>query len=138
MRRGKSLKAGNTRHYAVGYAKPPTASRFKPGQSGNAKGRPKGRKNFKTLIRNAMTAKISIQEGGRNRQVSKLEGVVLRQIQNALQGDDRSAMAVMKIASQLNLLDDVADNGSIEEALSASDERILQELVSRRRGAKGR
>jgi hypothetical protein len=47
-------------------------------------------------------------------------------------------MAVMKIASQLNLLDDVADNGSIEEALSASDERILQELVSRRRGAKGR
>jgi hypothetical protein len=85
-----------------------------------------------------MTAKISIQEGGRNRQVSKLEGVVLRQIQNALQGDDRSAMAVMKIASQLNLLDDVADNGSIEEALSASDERILQELVSRRRGAKGR
>jgi hypothetical protein len=64
--------------------------------------------------------------------------VVLRQIQNALQGDDRSAMAVMKIASQLNLLDDVADNGSIEEVLSASDERILQELVSRRRGAKGR
>jgi hypothetical protein len=85
-----------------------------------------------------MTAKISIQEGGRNRQVSKLEGVVLRQIQNALQGDDRSAMAVMKIASQLNLLDDVADNGSIEAALSASDERILRELVSRRRGAKGR
>jgi len=38
MRRGKSLKSGNTRHYAVGYAKPPTASRFKPGQSGNAKG----------------------------------------------------------------------------------------------------
>jgi hypothetical protein len=74
MRRGKSLKTGNTRHYTVGYAKPPTASRFKPGQSGNAKGRPKGRKNFKTLIRNAMTAKISIQEGGRNRQVSKLEG----------------------------------------------------------------
>jgi hypothetical protein len=138
MRREKSLGTVNTRHYTVGYAKPPTASRFKPGQSGNVKGRPKGRKNFKTLIRDAMTAKISIQEGGRNRQVSKLEGVVLRQIQSALQGDDRSAMAVMKIASQLNLLDDVADTGSAEAALSANDERILQELVNRRNGGKRR
>jgi hypothetical protein len=138
MRQRKSSKTGNTRHYAIGYAKPPTASQFKPGQSGNAKGRPKGRKNFKTLIRNAMTAKISIQENGRNKQVSKLEGVVLRQLQSALQGDDKSAMAVMKIATQLNLLDDVADNGPVEAALSASDERILQVLASRGRGVKGR
>jgi hypothetical protein len=35
-------------------------------------------------------------------------------------------MAVMKIASQLNLLDDVADNGSIEAALSASDTNYPQ------------
>jgi Family of unknown function (DUF5681) len=29
--------------YAVGYGCPPTSSQFQPGQSGNAKGRPKGR-----------------------------------------------------------------------------------------------
>jgi hypothetical protein len=138
MKQAKSSKTGNIRHYAIGYAKPPTASQFKPGQSGNPKGRPKGRKNFKTLIRNAMTAKISIQENGRNKQVSKLEGVVLRQIQSALQGDDKSAMAVMKIASQLNLLDDVGDNAPVEAPLSANDERILQELANRRHGAKRR
>ncbi|MEM9435268.1 MAG: DUF5681 domain-containing protein [Pseudomonadota bacterium] len=31
--------------YDVGYGKPPTANQFKPGQSGNPKGRPKGSKN---------------------------------------------------------------------------------------------
>ena len=30
--------------YAVGYAKPPVDSQFKPGHSGNARGRPRGEK----------------------------------------------------------------------------------------------
>ncbi len=80
-----------------------------------------------------MTAKISIQEGSSNRQVSKLEGVVLRQLQSALKGDDRSAMAVMKIATQLGILDDAADatGATAESSLTANDERILQELFRR-------
>jgi Family of unknown function (DUF5681) len=120
--------------YAVGYGKPPITSRFKPGQTGNAKGRPKGHKNLKTLIRQAMTARIVIQEGSSNRQVSKIEGVVLRQLQNALKGNDRSAMAVIRMALQLGFLDDVADGNQTEATLSATDERILQELLARRGG----
>lgn len=30
--------------YDVGYAKPPVGTRFKPGQSGNPKGRPRGQR----------------------------------------------------------------------------------------------
>jgi hypothetical protein len=120
--------------YVVGYGKPPAASRFKPGQTGNPRGRPKGRKNLKTLIRQAMTAKISVQEGSSNRQVSKIEGVVLRQLQNALKGNDRSAMAVIRMALQLGFLDDSSDNHQAEEVFSAADERILQELINRRGG----
>jgi len=36
--------------YEVGYGKPPKHGQFKPGQSGNPKGRPKGRKNFPVLL----------------------------------------------------------------------------------------
>ena len=138
MKRVKSRqdKHDHGRAYTVGYAKPPSASRFEPGVSGNVKGRPKGRKNLKTLIKQAMTATITVQEGTSGRQVTKLEGVVLRQLQNALKGNDRSAMAVIKMANEIGLLDDATDVSGTESNLSAADERILKELFAQRHGVK--
>src|SRR5215831_13358152 len=107
--------------YKVGYGKPPEASRFKSGISGNAKGRPKGSKNLKTLIRRAMTSAIAIQEGSRTRWVSKIEGVVLRQLQDALKGNDRAAMAVIKMAIQMGFLEDPESNPAEATSLSTSD-----------------
>jgi hypothetical protein len=37
-----------TPQYAVGYCRPPSETRFKKGQSGNPKGRAKGRRNVKS------------------------------------------------------------------------------------------
>lgn len=123
--------------YRVGYGKPPKSSRFKSGSSGNAKGRPKGSKNLKTLIRRAMTSTVSVREGSRSRRVSKIEGVVLRQLQDALKGNDRSAMAIIKMAIQMGFLEDPDSNAVEATALSASDERIL-ELLTRRHKARRR
>jgi hypothetical protein len=122
--------------YAVGYGRPPIASRFKPGTSGNSKGRPRGSKNLKTLIRQAMTANISIREGAARRRVSKIEGVVLRQLESALKGNDRSAMAVIKMATQLGFLEDSGNGSGATTDLSAADERILEQLLSHRAGAR--
>ena len=36
--------------YEVGFSKPPESGRFKTGQSRNTKGRPKGSKNFATVV----------------------------------------------------------------------------------------
>ena len=119
------------RGYAIGYGRPPIESRFQPGTSGNPRGRRKGSKNLKTLIRKAMTASISIQEGTKTRRVSKIEGVVLHQLQSALKGDDRSAMAVIKMAMQMGLLEEPASNAAEDTALSGADERILDELLAR-------
>jgi hypothetical protein len=38
----------------IGYARPPVASRFKKGQSGNPLGRPKGKKNMATEFQEAL------------------------------------------------------------------------------------
>lgn len=127
--RGKSHPPSN---YPVGYGRPPLAARFKPGTSGNAKGRPKGGRNLKTLIKEAMTAGISIQEGEKTKRVSRIEGVVLRQLQKALMGSDRAAMAVVKMALQLGFLEDAQNNQS-ELALSQQDQLILNQLVNRNR-----
>jgi len=130
--RGDAASRGKPdRAYAVGYGRPPIESRFQPGTSGNPRGRRKGSKNLKTLVRKAMTASISIQEGTKTRRVSKIEGVVLRQLQSALKGDDRSAMAVIKMAMQMGLLEEPAINAAEDTALSGGDERILDELLAR-------
>ena len=85
-----------------------------------------------------MTSTISIQEGSRSRRVSKIEGVVLRQLQDALKGNDRSAMAIIKMAIQMGFLEDPDSNSAEATALSASDERILAELFTRQKKAKRR
>ena len=50
--------------YDVGFGKPPKNSRFKPGQSGNPKGRPKGAKGLRTELKEELSERISVTEGG--------------------------------------------------------------------------
>ena len=131
-KRGDAPSRGKPdRAYAVGYGRPPIESRFQPGTSGNPRGRRKGSKNLKTLIRKALTASISIREGTKTRWVSKIEGVVLHQLQSALKGDDRSAMAVIKMAMQMGLLEEPASNADENTALTGADERILKDFLAR-------
>ena len=85
-----------------------------------------------------MTSTVSIREGSRSRRVSKIEGVVLRQLQDALKGNDRSAMAIIKMAIQMGFLEDPDSNPVEANALSASDERILEQLLARRHKARRR
>jgi hypothetical protein len=79
-----------------------------------------------------MTANILVQEGQNSRRVSRIEGVVLRQLQSALKGSDRAALAVIKMALQLRFLED-SESNTAETALSPEDERIINELVARSR-----
>jgi hypothetical protein len=130
--RGEKSASDRAAHHPVGYGQPPLVSRFKPGTSGNPRGRPKGRKNLRTLIKEAMTANILVQEGQNSRRVSRIEGVVLRQLQSALKGSDRAALAVIKMALQLRFLED-SESATAETALSPEDERIINELVARSR-----
>ena len=40
--------------YEVGYRRPPKTTRFKPGQSGNPKGRPAKARNFKSDVKKTL------------------------------------------------------------------------------------
>ncbi len=76
-------------HEEVGYGKPPTRRRFK--KSGNLKGRPKGAKNRKTIVKAVANEMHTLIEDGKRRRRSTLELVLLRLRNMALEeGNDRA------------------------------------------------
>lgn len=75
----------------VGYGKPPKASQFKKGQSGNPKGRPKGNPDFSTSLQKALRETVVINEKGRRKTISKLEAV-LKQLANKVASGDLRAL----------------------------------------------
>jgi Family of unknown function (DUF5681) len=74
-------------NYVVGKGRPPLTTRWKPGQSGNPKGRPKGVKNMMTYFRQALNRKIDIKAGGRFRKVTAREAIAMTYTNLALKGD---------------------------------------------------
>jgi hypothetical protein len=85
------------RDYEVGYGRPPKATRFKKGQSGNPKGRPKSSKAVATILEETFSRKISITENGKKQQISLLEAI-LRQLANgAVKGEMRHIDRVLKL-----------------------------------------
>ncbi len=67
----------------VGYRKPPMRRRFK--DSGNPKGRPKGAKNRKTIVRMVANERHTVHEKGKRRRRTTLEFVLLRLSKMALE-----------------------------------------------------
>lgn len=85
--------------YETGYGKPPAATRFKPGQSGNPKGRPKGSKNkrpgmheerMKDLILDEAYRDITIREGHRSVTIPMAQAVMRSLAVNAAKGQHRA------------------------------------------------
>ena len=82
--------------YEVGFKKPPKATRFAKGQSGNPNGRPKGKKNMATVIMAAANELVTINENGKTRQITKFEAIC-KQIHNkAIGGDIGATRLVMQ------------------------------------------
>lgn len=90
-----SRPSGN---YEVGYGRPPQAARFKPGQSGNPKGRPKGAKNLLTLFREELERSVPVTQNGRTQMMSKARVAVIQQVDKAAKGDAKAFAALMKYA----------------------------------------
>ena len=82
---------------AVGYRRPPKDTRFAKGQSGNPRGRPRGRKK-KTIPYDAVLGqKVTIREGGRERRVTAAEAFVRHLLKRGLEGDISATRAALDL-----------------------------------------
>lgn len=79
--------------YPVGYGKPPQASRFVKGQSGNPKGRPPKPKSAELTVIERVANEVcgSIMLRGKKRPLTLEEGLLRKAIAAAVQGDLKEA-----------------------------------------------
>ena len=86
-----------TADYELGYDKPPMIMRFKPEESGNRRGRPRGSKNRKTIVREiAHEMHTVVEQDGRRRRRSTLELMLLALCNLAAGGNVRAFRAYKK------------------------------------------
>ena len=88
-------------NYKVGYGKPPKATRFKRGRSGNPKGRPKGSLNLATDLAAELGEQITVREDGRPRRISKQRALIKSLMAKALQGDVRATAALLALYARV-------------------------------------
>lgn len=117
-----------SKSYEVGYRKPPEKTQFKPGQSGNSKGRPKGTKNLKTDLKEELNEPVSFRENNVGGTLSKQRILLKTLVAKGMKGDVRAINLVFNLIAQL-LVD---ENNTIEEApLSPFEETILDDFEER-------
>lgn len=82
--------------YEVGYGKPPKATQFKKGQSGNSKGRPKKSENVRTLLRETLNQRVQVRVNGKVKTIRLREAYVQKLTEKAMNGSMRDMLAFLK------------------------------------------
>jgi hypothetical protein len=100
--------------FEVGYRRPPLSGQFKSGVSGNPKGRPKGSKNFATLLEKELLQQIVVTENGKKRSLTRLQALAKKLVSAALQEGPKSQLALVDVMRRTGLL----DAGPVEDAVS--------------------
>ncbi len=121
--------------YQVGYGKPPKHTQFKPGKSGNAKGRPKGAKNLKTELAEELAEKIPLKEAGKLKKVSKQRAMIKSLAAKAISGDSKAAALILNLVFRY-LQDDTEQNAANPELTSTDKELLAQFEASVLKSAK--
>jgi Family of unknown function (DUF5681) len=117
--------------YVVGYGRPPKATQFAAGKSGNPKGRPKGSRTVGAILQDILSQKIAVTENGKTRRVPTLEVMFRRLVNDAIRRD----AAALKLL--LPLIDRYAASPETELRLGellAEDQAILSQYLSRPAG----
>jgi Family of unknown function (DUF5681) len=119
------------REYAANYRKPPLHTRFKKGQSGNPRGRPK--KDLAGLLVAALNEPVFVTTNGRRRKITKRE-VIVTQMVNESAGANLRATKML-----IDMMKDIEKKTAAEpppepHRFAPADEEVIKGVRDRIRG----
>lgn len=112
----------------IGYCRPPEAHQFKPGRSGNPRGRPKGSRNIATIVAEVLSRRISTRINGERQRILPTEALVQVVLRKALGGDRHAWETVFRWVEESEV------SKERREAVSSLDEKdaeILRRMQER-------
>lgn len=104
------------------------SGQFPAGTSGNPKGRPRGSKGLKTIIRNVSARKVHLSERGKRRTVTALEALIETLLAAALKGDRHARLDFLRYCERFapEEMETLA-----KASLTEAEEEILATLLGR-------
>ena len=118
----------NAPDYEVGYQKPPKATQFAKGYSGNPNGRPKGTKNWATNLNEALEQPVTVVINGSSKQVTKSEAYITQLVNKATQGDLHSIRLLLQLAPSMEA---ILNKTGVSALSSEQDRKTLSVLLQR-------
>jgi hypothetical protein len=116
------------RNYSVGYGRPPKHTRFKPGESGNPRGKVKGRKNLATELMEELSERVVVTENGRQKTLSKQTIILKRMVTDAAQGDAKARDQLLKL---IGVIEQATSDTADEAPRSEEDAKIIERFRAR-------
>jgi len=126
---GKRSEDEKPKSSSAGYRNPPEHTRFKIGQSGNPRGRPKGTLNMATVLERTLREKVVINENGKRKTISKLEASIKQLTNKAASGELKALqlLAALVRSAEERAIQAAAPSSSLDEV----DERVLFGILKR-------
>lgn len=117
---------------STGYRNPPKTRQFKKGQSGNPKGRPKGSRNLRTDLSDELHSRITVQERGRKRSLTKQQVLIKKMMAEALSGQHKPRALLLQLMMHFERTGDlVPSNAPLPDADRKILERYMRQLQKR-------
>jgi len=112
--------------FEIGYGKPPTATRWTKGQSGNPRGPKKGSRGLKTDLHKALSLPHSIKADGRIVRGTTQELAMFTLAKRAGTGDLRAIRELVDLTLKIF---GPEDRGRERETLSPQDRQLLDRVL---------
>lgn len=110
----------------VGYGNPPIPRRFRPGESGNPRGPPKGAKGLRAELKAELDEFVTVEVNGKKKRIRKRRLVIKALAAKAAKGDVRAAEKLLALVIQAEGFEDQRPD---KQKLSDHDLQILERFM---------